>query len=359
MANDPYKLLAERLDAVPNGFPPAADGIELRLLARLYSPEEAALAAQLRLTYETAAQIAERIGGDRDALSSQLKGMARRGLVGVQASERGLMFGLMPFVVGIYERQMSTMDAELARLFEDYYRQAFGNVLGMYPPLHRVVPAGESVGSEIEVQPFESVAEIVDSARAWGVQDCICRKEKLLLGEPCGHPIQVCMAMSDKPGAFASMPAFLSLTREEALVTLHAAAEAGLVHTVSNQQEGLFYICNCCTCSCGILRGMADLGVANVVARSAFVNRIDEDLCTGCELCIDRCQFDALEMDGPIVRVDTAVCVGCGVCALACDRDAIGLIRRPAGEVLAPPVNEGDWRSQRAAARGVGLEAVI
>jgi electron transport complex protein RnfB len=54
--------------------------------------------------------------------------------------------------------------------------------------------------------------------------------------------------------------------------TLRRAAEAGLVHSVSNSVEGTYYICNCCTCSCGILRGMAELGIANVVASSAFVN---------------------------------------------------------------------------------------
>lgn len=359
MAIDPLKTLAERLDALPNGFPSTTDGAELRLLAKLYSPEEAALAVQLRLTYETVAQIAARTGGDATALNKQLKGMARRGLIGAQVTKEGLRFSLIPFVVGIYERQMNTMDAELARMFEDYYRQAFGKVLAMHPPLHRIIPLGESVSADIEVHPFESVAQIVNSAQSWGVQDCICRKEKMLLGESCGHPIQTCLAMSEIPNAFASIPPFQALTRDEALTTLHDAAEAGLVHTVSNQQQGISYICNCCTCSCGILRGMAELGVANVVARSAFVNRIDEDLCIGCELCIDKCQFNALKMAGKMACVDTAICVGCGVCALACDQGAIRLVRRPAEEVPLPPTTEADWRLQRAAARGIRLEEVI
>ncbi|MCZ7540040.1 MAG: hypothetical protein M5U29_09030 [Anaerolineae bacterium] len=46
----PYRRLAARLDALPNGFPPTEEGIELRLLAKLYTPEQAALAAELRLT---------------------------------------------------------------------------------------------------------------------------------------------------------------------------------------------------------------------------------------------------------------------------------------------------------------------
>jgi len=53
-----YARLAARLDELPNGFPPAPDGSHLRLLAKLYTPDEAALAAQLRLTLETPADIA-------------------------------------------------------------------------------------------------------------------------------------------------------------------------------------------------------------------------------------------------------------------------------------------------------------
>ena len=33
-----YKKLAERLDALPNGFPPTEDGAELRLLAKIFTP---------------------------------------------------------------------------------------------------------------------------------------------------------------------------------------------------------------------------------------------------------------------------------------------------------------------------------
>ena len=64
MEESPYKRLAERLDALPNGFPPTEDGVELHLLAKIFTPEEAELAAQLRLTQETPKQIAGRVGGD-------------------------------------------------------------------------------------------------------------------------------------------------------------------------------------------------------------------------------------------------------------------------------------------------------
>ena len=142
------------------------------------------------------------------------------------------------------------------------------------------------------------------------------------------------------------------LTKQEALDTLRRSAEAGLVHSVSNNQEGLTYICNCCTCSCGVLRGLAELGMANAVARSAFVNTVDANLCQGCGLCEDACQFEALEVEEMAI-VNAFRCLGCGVCVLECPEGALGLVRRPEDEVLPPPVTEEDWRAERLIARGI------
>ncbi|MFQ5595818.1 MAG: ATP-binding protein [Anaerolineae bacterium] len=358
MNENPYKYLAERLDALPNGFPPTEDGVELRLLAKIFTPEEAALVAHLRLTKETPAQIAARTGGEPEMLRQQLKGMARRGLVAAGRADGGLGYGLRPFVVGIYESQFYSMDAELARLFEDYYQQAFGPMLAAQPPVHRVIPVGKTVRMDMEVRPYESAAGILSDSQAWGVLDCICRKQKALIGDPCEHPVEICMVFSQKAGAFDGHPAIRALSLEEAHDTLRRAADAGLVHATSNNQQGLWYMCNCCTCSCGILRGMTELGMANVVARSAFVNQVDEIYCSACELCLDYCQFDALSM-GDVVHVDGVRCVGCGICVPSCPDEALSLVRRPAEEVLPPPITEADWGVERAAARGLDLQAVL
>jgi ferredoxin len=354
----PYRQLAERLDALPNGFPATEDEAELRLLAHLFTPEEAELAAQLRLTLETAAEIAARVGGEAKALRKQLKGMVRKGLISAGRADHGLGYAIMPFAVGFYEAQAATIDGKFARLFEDYYHQAFGTTLAVGPKLHRVVPVHKSLDADVEVRPFESVAEIVANTQAWGVLDCICRKQKALIGEPCEHPIEVCMTFSEIPGAYDGRSDVRALTQEEALEVLQQAAEAGLVHSVTNSQEGVWYVCNCCTCSCGILRGMAELGVANVIARSAFVNQVDQEACIACGLCVESCPFDALSVEDT-AQVDEVRCVGCGVCALACPEGALSLVRRPEGEVLAPPKTEMDWMADRAEARGIELDEVL
>jgi len=350
---DAYKRLAERLNALPNGFPPTDDGRELKLLAKLFTPEEAELAAQLTSSLETVEEIAARTGWDAAGLRDQLKAMSRRGLIEAGKMDGALGFKLMPFVVGIYEEQVSTMDAELAQLFEDYFQGGFAKMLDIKPQVHRVIPVNETVRNTMEVRPFESAAEIVNAMQSWGVQDCICRKQKALIGQACGHPIDMCMVMNPRPNAFEKSSVIHALTHDEAMATLRRAAEAGLVHSVSNSAEGVYYICNCCTCSCGILRGMAELGIANVVASSAFVNQVDEAICNGCEDCIKSCQFNALSMDGLLAKVDAVRCTGCGVCVITCSTGALGLVRRPEEEVKPVPQTYAEWGAQRIAERGL------
>jgi ferredoxin len=104
---------------------------------------------------------------------------------------------------------------------------------------------------------------------------------------------------------------------------------------------------------------MAELGIANVVARSAFVNQVDEMLCTGCELCADSCQFEALTFSDGLVQIDVQRCVGCGVCVPACPDEALGLIRRQEEDILPVPVNIMDWGMQRAQSRHLDLRDIL
>ena len=50
MDNNPYEHLAHRLNDLPSGYPSTEDGAELRILEKLFTPEEADLAAELNLT---------------------------------------------------------------------------------------------------------------------------------------------------------------------------------------------------------------------------------------------------------------------------------------------------------------------
>jgi ferredoxin len=362
MTDNPYKLLAKRLDSLPEGFPKTPNGVELRLLEYLFNSEEALLASKLQVRLENVREIENRIGGDFKILKSQLKEMTRKGLIRMGKAEAGgLGYGILPFVVGIYEMQTDNMDSTLARLFEEYYQQAFVKMTAVEPKFHRVIPVGETIRNDMSIEPYETAAAIIENAQAWGVTDCICRQQKALIGDPCGHPLDVCMTFSQRSGAYGGNPVIKALTKEEAYATLKRASDAGLVHSVSNNMEAdsfiSYYICNCCTCSCGILRGISEMGISNVIARSAFVNQVDPELCAGCEICVDYCQFNALSItpSDPFIQINQNRCIGCGVCVPKCPEGALSLVRRPEEEILSIPPTHHDWLAQRAVARGIDL----
>lgn len=360
--SDVYRALARRLDQIPNGFPATDSGVELRLLARLFAPEEAALATQMRLTAEPAAEIAARTGEDPKAVYTLLKGMARKGLIHVKRETGELRFALLPFVVGIYELQGERLDAELAGLVEEYFQKAFPDLLGQQPALHRVIPVEETLPVGVEILPYERASQFLDQAVAWGVVDCLCREQQRLIGRGCDRPLDVCMVLSKTPGAFDQAPGVRALTREEATATLRRAEEAGLVHSTSNTRAGLpylWYICNCCSCCCGIMRGVAEFGLTQSIAHSAFWAVVDEGYCSDCESCLERCQFGALSVDGDLARVDRQRCAGCGLCAAACPNEALSLERRPGDQVLAVPPDNDAWWAERARSRGIDLEEIL
>jgi Na+-translocating ferredoxin:NAD+ oxidoreductase subunit B len=354
-----YQDLAKRLDALPQGFPATDDGMELRLLAKLFTAQEAALAAQLRMTLEKPAEIAGRLGMDLREVSMLLKDMAKKGLIKVGGIPRGgLGFGLLPFVVGIYEMQAGRIDREFAELFETYYQKTRAAMVQIQPPFHRVIPVGEAIPIDITVQPFMNAAGLVRSMASWGVSECICRKQRTLIGEGCNHPLEVCMVMSEKENAFPGNEIIRKLSLDEALDVLKIAADAGLVHSVSNHKDGHWYICNCCTCSCAILRGMKELGLADVVAKSPYLAQIDEPECILCGACMERCPFEAISQQ-ECMRVMESKCQGCGQCVLACSTGAVHMIARRENNIPVLYETEEDWLLARAQARKIDINLIL
>jgi electron transport complex protein RnfB len=355
MSEDVYCRLAQRLDAIPNGFPATESGVELRLLAKIFTPEQAALAAVMRMSYEPADAIAARVGIDSRTAYRTLKGMARQGLIYAARGKGQLDFRLMPFAFGIYEFQLPRMDRELAELFEAYFHETRGGSVYGAPPIHRVIPVEEAISTNIEISPYERASALLEGAKAWAVRDCICRVQKALLGEGCHHPVENCMVFAPVEGAFDHSAEDRAITKDEALRILLEAEEAGLVHTVGNYRDGHFYICNCCTCSCGILRGVAEFGVLSAIAHSPFRAVADADTCAGCGDCVARCSFGALAVPEDVCVIDALHCVGCGQCITVCPTGALQMARRPQGDLPILPIDHQEWTAQRAQARGISL----
>ena len=349
-----YQALARHLDAFPQGFPATESGKELELLAYLFTPEEAQFALHLSLSYQPLEAISAIDDFSRSECLDLVKAMVSKGLVNMRRGDQGVEVSLLPFVFGFYERQVFRMDKAFAQLIEDYFQESFHETLSIEPQTHRVVPINASISSGVEILPEEDVSTLLSSKEAWAVLDCVCRKQQALLDQACEHPLKVCLAMSDHPGVFDNAPGLEALDLESALKVLDSAAQSGLVHTVSNQKDEISYICSCCTCGCGFLRGIAEAHMANVVARSSYYALVDQDLCTGCGACEPKCQFDSITID-QIAEIDRNVCTGCGVCARVCPEGAITLLQRPLEEIKPIPENEDVWLTQRREARGLNV----
>jgi ferredoxin len=348
--NSAYYALAKHLDSYPHGFPATKSGIELKLLAYLFTPEEAQLALSMNLQYRPLTEISIRSGISRHACQTLVLNMAKKGLVNLRSGPDGPELSLPPFIVGFYENQVLTMDETFAQLFEQYYQEALYEITAEQPQFHRIVPVNVSINSGVEILPEENVASLLSQKQAWAVLDCICRKQQALIGQGCDHPVRVCLAMSDTPGIFEGIPDMEALDLDGALQVLDQAAKSGLVHTVSNQKRDIGYICSCCTCSCGLLRGIADAHMANIVAKSSYFAVVDESLCVGCEDCEAYCQFDAIKVE-ETATINKNSCVGCGVCVRICPEGAITLMKRPAKEVKQIPESVDEWLVLRRQAR--------
>jgi len=347
-----YKKLAEKLDQLPNGFPETKSGVELKLLAKLFSTDEAQLAGYLTKEYQLAKSVADEAGIEESKAYSLLKAMVKKGLINLKREQgRGFTFSLMPFVVGFYERQNAKIDKEFADLFEEYYKEAFYKIMQVNPSVHRVIPVEKTIPVNLDVMPYEKASTYLDNAQSWGVLNCICRVQKQLIGEGCDHPLENCLVLSSRPGAFDRTDDIRTITRDEALEILVQADREGLVHSTSNVQDEVEYICNCCICSCGILRGIAEFGNTDSVARSDYYAKVDKNLCNACEICIDRCQFNALKIVDDVCTVDTSFCFGCGLCVTTCSTEALTLEQKKPEELAPPPVTEKEWGEKREKAR--------
>jgi len=341
LSNDVYEDLADALNRLPNGFPRTSSKVEIEILKRMLTAEEASVAGCMGRENESAEVVAEHAGLTPDEASSKLLNLARKGVVWVFEEDGKQSFRLAPFIVGIYEA--SSLDHELAHLVEEYLSNGGAEgIMRPQPAIHRVVPAQKAIKSE-RILPYDDVRAILLQSKSFTLRDCICREQQKLIENECKFPMRTCLSFSDGEGP----PNESSVSKEEALAFLDQAEEIGLVHTVSNVMKGVGYVCNCCGCCCGLLRGITDWGIENSVASANYVARIDPDECSGCRLCVGRCQVHAIREEDGIAIVDPSKCIGCGLCVTGCSNDAAKLDRKQESAIVPPPVDFKTWEDDR------------
>jgi ferredoxin len=329
MTKDVYQQLAQHLDKLPSGFPATEDGLELRILKHLFTPEEAALALHLNLIAEPAAVIARRAGLSTDEAQQMLDGMAAKGLIyDVHKPGKPAEYMGFHFVVGIWEWQVNRLNPELIRDVDEYFERAlFKPEEWKETPQLRTIPVGESIPNPAEVMAYEQAENLIRKNEMFGVADCICRKEKEMAGEGCGKPLETCLIMGQQGIEYYERHGMgRRIDKAQALALLEQADKHGLVIQPSNSKNAS-YMCFCCGDCCGVLRNVKRYPQPGTLVSSPYFAVADEDACTACELCVDRCQMDAIEVNGHAV-VARESCIGCGLCVTICATDAMRLERK-------------------------------
>lgn len=335
--DDVYRELARHLDNLPGGFPATESGVEIRILKRLFTPEEAEVALGLTLIMEPPAAIAERLNMEESRLAPMLDDMSRKGLI-IRSTKGGQhLFMAAQFVVGIWEYHVNDLDEGLIKDFNEYVPELMANMIKNKTQQLRVIPVSSSITAEMNVMAYEEAENIIKSQSKILVAPCICRKEHTMMGDGCDRPIESCLIFGGAAYFYEENQIGRTITQEEALGILNQGIEAGLVLQPGNAQKPS-NICLCCGCCCQILKNLKAADKPALIVNSSYYAVVDENICTACETCVERCQMDAITVD-TIARINLDRCIGCGLCVPTCAVEAIRLIAKAEGEKWVPPKN--------------------
>ena len=336
MSQDVYSRLAAFLDTLAGGFPQTKSGVEIRILKKLFSPDEAELTMQLKETPETVSEISSRIGKPETELAEQLERMAQKGLIFRVWEGNTSRYRSAQFAIGIYQFQLKTLDRELSELVVEYSRYFGKSMAQVKTESLRRIPLGSVVKSLSDVAPYNDVRELIKDQDFIAVQECLCRKTQGLLRGECSYPREFCFSFGDFGRFFVDNGMARRIDLEETLKLLDQAEEKGLVLTPSNSQK-IEQLCCCCSCCCPSLM-FAKMSKRPVdMIKSYYLAKIDPDLCIACGACAERCPMDAINLEGEVSEIRDERCIGCGLCISACPVEAISLNAKPG--MLAPPID--------------------
>ena len=337
-----YEALRAHLDRGPIPFPAAASGVEIRLLRRLFTPDEACITLQLSALPEALSTISRRLGASAASLGPILAAMATRGVIHQTGQPGAERYGKLPFAVGIYELQVGHLTADLERDARAYFDEAFVEAFQEGPTRQmRTVPVGAAFRPTSPVARAADIkASILASAGPFAVQRCICRHGKDLLGEPCRRTDlrENCLTLGGGARFMLARGVAREVTREELSSLVDRADAEGLVLQPQNTASPSF-VCCCCGCCCNVLTSSRKL--PRPASRFAATHRAvaEAKACSACGACVERCPMEALSVGSGEAAVNHDRCIGCGLCVTSCPSDALRLAER--ADASAPPADSG------------------
>ena len=344
--NKPYRKLQKHLNKMPVGYPATFSGVELRLLKTMFTIEEAEFTLNLNYKPETLDSIWSRIqptDTSKETVKRLLDGLAGKGTI--SSVERGgeMHFFLSPLVDGMFEHQLKTLTPSFMLELREYFFKKFGiEFLSSRPGQFRVIPVEKSITPENHVAAYDEIKEIIRKRDGQiAIADCICKKGKDLLNEPCKATDrrEICMLFGEHHDMYTRHKWGRTISKDEAIEIMAQSEKEGLVPIAHNEQDTIA-ICACCSCCCGLIDIFGTMPGPSDFITSSFKVKLDSEKCNGCTKCEQRCQFDAITIEDKKAVVKDRRCVGCGLCVSACKKEALMLVKKNNPPV--PPATKDD-----------------
>jgi len=341
-----YRQLQQHLDKLPIGFPPTESGVELEILEHFFSEEEAQLALCLYMTNTKARVVKKRMSSrhgvelTEEETVQKLETLFMKGSINRGGKKAPFGYSNAMLAIGMFEFSVDHLEPGFIEKMRIYLDGAFGEEFfsSTFPQL-RTSPHLKAVIPEHIIDTYDNMKSFVKRTKEpIAVANCVCKQGEEIQGKPCKQvdDIEICLLIGGE-GHIAREQARI-ITKEECLAILDRAEESGLVLQPGNTRDP-FCICLCCGCCCGVITTAKKMKDPAQYFASNYYARIIEDNCTGCGLCIKRCQMDAITLmkERKKVELDLNRCIGCGLCVTKCPTGAAVLEKKENNTV--PPHN--------------------
>ena len=332
-----YLKLRDRLDEMATGHPSTESGVEVRILQKLFNPEEASLFLTMTTTPETPREIAHRAGIGEQNAAMILEPMARKGLVFRLREESMVRYFAIPFIVGIYEFQINNLDDPLVKDISEYYLSGLAQSFhSLKTPHLRTLPVNKDLVSKKPILPYDDAASIIRGKDRIAVAPCLCRLAVRRMAKGCDSPLETCIQFDSFADYYVDNDMARYISTDEALSILQNNEKAGLVIQTLNSQN-VEAMCACCSCCCGMLISLKLYPAPAREVKSNYYCSVTADSCSACGTCVSRCPVNAIRVKENIAEVSRKRCIGCGLCVSTCPDGILSLEKKPEEEMYEPP----------------------